>query len=148
MPSGVASGYAGDIDVKEAWRLLNEDERAVMIDVRTRAEWAFVGLPDIDATGRPLLTEEWQGFPGGTQNAAFVDDVTAKLEAAGVGRDATILCLCRSGQRSAAAAAALTGAGFKTCFNVAGGFEGPLDGDGHRGTSGGWKAAGLPWRQT
>jgi len=133
--------------VSEAWRLLNEDARSVLIDVRTLAEWNFVGLPDIETTGRPLLTEEWQVFPGGVQNASFADDVAGKLRAAGIADDAPILCLCRSGQRSASAAAALTQKGFSACFNVAGGFEGGLDANGHRGTSGGWKAAGLPWRQ-
>lgn len=141
-------GYAGDVTAEEAWRLLAAEPGAVLIDVRTRAEWAFVGLPDIEATGRPLLAEEWQVFPEGTPNPRFVADVTAKLDAAGVPRAAPVLCLCRSGQRSAAAAAALTGAGYTRCLNVAGGFEGPLDADGHRGTAAGWKAAGLPWRQT
>ncbi|MEQ8746497.1 rhodanese-like domain-containing protein [Pyruvatibacter sp.] len=142
------SGYAGDIDVHEAWRILNEDARSVLIDVRTQAEWAFVGLPDISATGRPLITEEWQGFPGGAPNTSFADNVASQLAAAGVTAEVPVLCICRSGQRSAAAAQALTGLGFSACFNVAGGFEGPLDGDGHRGGVGGWKAAGLPWRQS
>ena len=47
----------------------------------------------------------------------------------------------------AAATAAIAG-GYTTSFNVAGGFEGPLDADRHRGTCGGWKAAGLPWIQS
>ncbi len=144
----MSDGYAGDIDAREAWRILNEDDRSVLIDVRTNAEWAFVGLPDIEATGRPLLTEEWQAFPGGAPNAQFVADVTEKLKAADIAADAPILCLCRSGQRSLSAARALTAQGYAACFNVAGGFEGPLDSDGHRGGTQGWKAAGLPWRQS
>lgn len=144
----MSGGYAGDIDVAEAWRVLNDDARAILIDVRTQAEWAFVGLPDIEATGRPLLTEEWQHFPGGVANTDFADSVASKLREAGVPDEAPVLCLCRSGQRSAAAAAALTQKGFQACFNVSGGFEGPLDADGHRGVAGGWKASGLPWRQS
>jgi rhodanese-related sulfurtransferase len=144
----MSGGYAGDVDVKEAWRLLNDNTSSVLIDVRTQAEWAFVGLPDIDGTGRLFLTEEWQAFPGGVPNTSFAEDVAARLEEAGVPRDAPILCLCRSGQRSASAAAALTALGYLACFNVAGGFEGPLDDAGHRGRAGGWKAAGLPWRQS
>ena len=144
----MSGGYAGDVDVQEAWRLLNENSQSVLIDVRTEAEWAFVGLPDISATGRQLLTEEWQGYPGGTPNPRFADAVAARLDAAGVAKDAPILCLCRSGQRSIGAATALTALGYTACFNVAGGFEGPLDADGHRGQAGGWKAAGLPWRQS
>jgi len=61
-------------------------------------------------------------------------------------RDAAILFLCRSGARSRAAAIAMTELGFARCYNIAGGFEGDLDGERHRGV-GGWKAAGLPWRQ-
>jgi rhodanese-related sulfurtransferase len=41
----------------------------------------------------------------------------------------------------------MTQAGFKTCYNVAGGFEGPPDPDRHRGKVDGWKAVGLPWIQ-
>ncbi|MCB1431460.1 MAG: rhodanese-like domain-containing protein, partial [Alphaproteobacteria bacterium] len=59
-----------------------------------------------------------------------------------------ILCICRSGARSAAAASALTAAGYTNAWNVAEGFEGDKDPDGHRGTIGGWKAAGLPWVQS
>jgi rhodanese-related sulfurtransferase len=55
--------------------------------------------------------------------------------------------LCRSGVRSIAAAEAMTAAGYKNCYNILGGFEGPPDQQRHRGTTGGWKAAGLPWEQ-
>jgi rhodanese-related sulfurtransferase len=58
-----------------------------------------------------------------------------------------VLFLCRSGVRSAAAAEAAARAGYAHAYNVTEGFEGPLDADGHRGVSG-WKAAGLPWRQS
>jgi rhodanese-related sulfurtransferase len=56
--------------------------------------------------------------------------------------------LCRSGVRSRAAAIAMTRAGFSRAYNIAGGFEGDLDGERHRGAANGWKAAGLPWKQT
>ena len=63
-------------------------------------------------------------------------------------RDAEFLLICRSGARSAAAASALTAAGYENCWNVAQGFEGDRDGEGHRGTVGGWKAVGPPWVQS
>ena len=63
-------------------------------------------------------------------------------------KNTPLLFLCRSGARSAAAAKAMTAAGYSTCLNVSDGFEGPLDGEAKRGSSGGWKASGLPWRQT
>jgi rhodanese-related sulfurtransferase len=75
------------------------------------------------------------------------DRFVAEVEALGVERDSPVLLLCRSGQRSRAAAIALTAAGFGPCYNVAEGFEGPHDAARHRGTSAGWKARGLPWAQ-
>ena len=68
-------------------------------------------------------------------------------EAANVAKDAAVLFLCRSGARSMSAAIAATTAGYQTCYNIAGGFEGPPDGEGHRGSIDGWKARGLPWEQ-
>ena len=77
-------------------------------------------------------------------NPEFVSALTGAL----TDKAAPLLFLCRSGVRSAAAAKAMTAAGYATCLNVSDGFEGPLDGDARRGTSRGWKASGLPWRQT
>jgi rhodanese-related sulfurtransferase len=131
--------YRGDILPKEAFDRLAADPRAVLLDVRTRAEWTYVGVPAVDQ----LLRVSWQDYPSLEINPRFVDAVAA----AGVAKDAQILCICRSGQRSAHAAAALTAAGFENCYNVAEGFEGGRDAEGHRGTRGGWKAAGLPWVQ-
>ncbi len=135
--------YAGDVTSQEAWRVLQEDEAAVLVDVRTQPEWTFVGLPDLSNVGRRPLCVEWQAYPEMAVNAGFV----AAVEAANVGKNATVLLLCRSGARSRNAAIALTEAGYQRCFNVADGFEGPHDSDGHRGTQVGWKAAGLPWKQ-
>ncbi len=134
--------YAGDKSVEETWRALREDSSAVLVDVRTRAEWNFVGVPDLRETGKDLVTVEWQGFPDSTRNADFVAEVQQQVRP-----DQKVFLLCRSGARSRAAAIALTAAGFAACFNVAGGFEGDLDAQKHRGASGGWKAAGLPWIQ-
>lgn len=134
--------YAGDKSVEETWRALREDSSAVLVDVRTRAEWNFVGVPDLRETGRELVTVEWQGFPDSSRNPDFIEQVREHVRP-----DQPVYLLCRSGGRSRAAAIALTGAGFATCYNVAGGFEGDLDVRKHRGTSGGWKAAGLPWIQ-
>jgi rhodanese-related sulfurtransferase len=75
-------------------------------------------------------------------------DFADKVRAAGVGENDEVFLICRSGARSAAAANALTAAGFAHCYNVAQGFEGDRDAEGHRGSVGGWKAAGLPWAQS
>jgi rhodanese-related sulfurtransferase len=142
VPSQVPD-YAGDISATEAWEKLTADPNAQLVDVRTMAEWNFVGLPDLSSLGRRVHCVEWQSFPSGAPNPGFV------AEAAGVLSDkaAPVLLLCRSGARSRAAAIALTRAGFGQAFNIAGGFEGDVDGQGHRGHRNGWKADGLPWRQ-
>lgn len=139
-----ASGYAGDVAPKTAWKILSERKDAVLIDVRTRAEWNYVGLPDLDSLSKKAALLEWQTFPSMQPNPEFV----AALSGAITSKETPLLFLCRSGARSAAAAKAMTAAGYSTCLNVADGFEGPLDAHAKRGADGGWKAAGLPWRQT
>ena len=139
-----AAGYAGDVTPAAAWKILSEDKTAVLIDVRTRAEWNYVGLPDLEKLAKKPALIEWQAFPSMQPNPEFVAALSAVLP----DKAAPLLFICRSGARSAAAAKARTAAGYSTCLNVADGFEGPLDGSAKRGTAGGWKAAGLPWRQT
>ncbi len=139
----ISGTYAGDINSREAWQLCRDDPDAVLVDVRTRAEWSFVGLPDLAELGRRPLCVEWQCYPDMAINPNFAGELRAR----GIGPETTLLLLCRSGQRSRHAAVALTADGYRRCFNVADGFEGPLDGAGHRGTASGWKAAGLPWLQ-
>ncbi|MDE1174785.1 MAG: rhodanese-like domain-containing protein [Parvibaculaceae bacterium] len=140
------SSYAGDISADEAWRTLAGNPQAVLVDVRTQPEWNFVGIPDLSPLGRDPVLVEWQTYPAMTVNRDFVKDVTSSLGA--IGRDTPILLLCRSGARSRAAAIALSAAGFTHSYNVAGGFEGDLNEARQRGTANGWKASGLPWRQS
>lgn len=139
----VDRGYAGDVDAAGAWAMLAEDPDAMLIDVRTAAEWVFVGLPDLAGLNKSVVCVQWQVWPQMALNAAFVPHV----EAEGATREQPLLMLCRSGQRSRDAAIALTAAGFGPCYNVAGGFEGPMDDARHRGATDGWKSVGLPWRQ-
>lgn len=140
--------YHSDATPEDAWATLSGEPGAALVDVRTTAEWSFVGVPDLSGANAPLLQIEWQTYPSGQVNPAFVEAADAALSAAGVKRDAPVFFLCRSGARSAAAAAAMTAAGYSRCFNVAGGFEGMRDRQGHRGTMEGWKAADLPWVQS
>jgi rhodanese-related sulfurtransferase len=135
------------ISVEEAWTRLKQDAGSVLVDVRTSAEWTFVGLPDLSAIGKRPVLVEWQDFPGNRVNQAFVDRVTEALTAIGANKDSELLFLCRSGGRSLSAARAMTAAGYARCRNVADGFEGPLDPNRHRGRLGGWRAKGLPWVQ-
>ena len=132
--------------VEETWARLQSDETAVLIDVRTKAEWTFVGIPDLSATGRQVVTLEWQTMDGRV-DPAFTERLSGHLEQAGKGKDTHLFFICRSGARSRSAAEAMAGAGFGNCHNVAEGFEGPPDTSRHRGQVAGWKAAGLPWMQ-
>lgn len=135
--------YAGDITPEQAWRLLDDDPNAVLVDVRTDAEWRFVGVPDLSPLSRDAVFIEWNRTDG-TRNERFVDD----LKAAGITPgERPVVFLCRSGNRSIGAAEAATEAGIGPSYNILDGFEGDLDEHKHRGRTG-WKAVGLPWKQS
>lgn len=140
--------YAGDVTPREAWRVLSENEEALLVDVRTVAEWAFVGIPDLESLGRTPLFVEWQTFPDNARNPKFLDELEQELTQIKASKDAPILFLCRSGQRSRAAAITLANRGYVACHNVACGFEGNLGNDKHRSETDGWKVSGLPWKQS
>ncbi len=132
-----------DVEAGKVWEALEADPAAQLCDVRTDAEWNFVGLPDLQPIGREPVLIPWQIYPSMQRNGAFVDH----LRQAGLAPETPIYFICRSGARSLAAAQAAAAAGFKRVYNVAEGFEGPPDAEGHRGAVSGWKASGLPWRQ-
>jgi len=125
------------------WSALQSDAQAQLVDVRTDAEWAYVGLPDLAQAGKQPLLIPWQIFPTMQVNGGFVES----MRRAGLTPDHKIFFLCRSGVRSLAAAQAAAAAGFPHVYNIVDGFEGPPDGEGHRGNIAGWKASDLPWRQ-
>lgn len=143
------AGYAGDLSPREAWELLQSDRDAVLVDVRSRPEWSFVGLPDLTAIGKKPVLVAWQHWTPGPQGPAMVPnpEFTRELSAAGVASSSPVVFLCRSGARSRSAAIAATQLGYARAFNLAGGFEGSHDSSRHRGSVDGWKAAGLPWVQ-
>lgn len=136
--------YAGDVSPKEAWDALGREQKAALIDVRTIPEWAYVGVPDLRPLGKKAGFICWQLYPQMQVDGEFVARVEQFLDG---DKSAPVYFLCRSGARSRAAAIAITAAGYEHCYNVAGGFEGDVDGEGHRGTSNGWKANNLPWVQ-
>ena len=146
---GLGSGV-GEVDPDEAWDVLKSNETAHLIDVRTRAEWGFVGVPDTRELGHSPLFIEWAAYPDMSVNPAFAAEVEAAIGSENPG---TLLFLCRSGARSLQAAMAVTDHFARqgkavTCLNVAEGFEGDVDASGHRGSQNGWKARGLTWRQS
>jgi rhodanese-related sulfurtransferase len=127
--------YAGGVSPRDAFALI-ESGAAVLVDVRTTEERKFVGyVPG-------SIHVAWATGTSLTRNPRFVRELEAKT-----GKDAVVLLLCRSGNRSALAAEAAAKAGFTQVFNVLEGFEGQLDSQQRRGGEDGWRFQGLPWIQ-
>jgi rhodanese-related sulfurtransferase len=129
----------------EALRLVEEDQRVVLIDVRSSMEFLFVGHP------RGSVHVPWIDEPDWIVNPDFVTEVR-KVMLGGIGMedhgsDAPVVLICRSGKRSLEAGKLLIEKGFASVYNVSEGFEGELDESHHRSTQGGWRFHGLPWEQ-
>jgi rhodanese-related sulfurtransferase len=148
MTEGQPGGYAGDVSARQAWESLSAEPEATLIDVRSRAEWTYVGVPALTSIGKPTVLIEWDEFPSGRLVPDFIGRLKAELDRVGAGKDAPLYFICRSGSRSRHAAIAATAAGYGKSYNVEFGFEGRLDADRHRGTKGSWKEEGLPWAQS
>ena len=139
------TGSVGDVTASEAYDQIKREPKAQVVDVRTRAEWSFVGVPDLSA-------DRQGGHPGGVAALSrhgevasdFVANLERELAGAASGRTTRSTILCRSGARSLAAAQAMTAAGWGNGHNISGGFEGPPDPERHRGKIGGWKAPASP----
>jgi rhodanese-related sulfurtransferase len=128
--------YIGAVLPAEAYELLQRAPGAILIDVRTHAEWDYVGrIPG-------AVEIEWQSYPDGRPNANFLRELEAQVD-----KEAPVMFICRSGVRSHYAATAAAAAGYSQAFNVLEGFEGNKDAQGHRNSVGGWRFAGLPWYQ-
>lgn len=128
--------YGGALLPQEAYELMQMPE-AKLVDVRTQAEWDYVGrIPG-------SVQIEWQTYPGSRPNPNFLNELQAQAD-----KQTVVMFLCRSGARSHAAAAVAARAGYSRSYNVLQGFEGDKDADGHRNSVGGWRVAGLPWVQS
>lgn len=128
--------FSGEVTPTEAFELMQQAPNAVIVDVRTRAEWDWVGrVPG-------AIEIEWVEYPDMTRNPSFVTALCAQVKS-----DALVLFLCRSGVRSRGAASAAIEAGYTAAYNILEGFEGDKDTQNHRGNLGGWRFHGLPWYQ-
>ena len=74
------SDYAGELSPLDTWSLLKGTSAAVMVDVRTDAEWRFVGQPDLSSLNKAPIRLSWQLFPTMALNGEFVDAVRAVRE--------------------------------------------------------------------
>ena len=138
----VPGQFLGDLSAAQVWQHLQHQAGAVLVDIRTRAEWTFIGGPDLSSLGKTVIQVEWQVFPNMERNPRFVRE----LQAQGITPGKPVYLICRSGIRSRAAAEFLAERGYTT-YNVTDGFEGPINDHGHRGASG-WRAENLPWKQS
>ncbi len=118
---------------QETWALLQEDNRSVLIDIRSTMEFLFVGHP------KGAVHIPWMDEPDWTVNPHFVTDVRKVMLGGATPHDeikgAPVVLICRSGKRSIDAGKSLTEAGFSEVLMVDEGFEGDLDEDHHRGPS-------------
>ncbi len=135
--------YAGDLTPEESWDLLEKDDNCYLVDCRTSAEWAFVGVPDLESIKKKAIFIEWQTFPVMDKNPRFLQEVSDNV----LDKNSKIIFLCRSGARSRSAAEFLTSQGYENCYNCSDGFEGTHNEIGHRGEISGWKHKKLPWKQ-
>ncbi len=134
---------------QETYEALKQ-QNTVLVDVRTKAEWSYVGIPDLDALGKEVIKVEWLAFPEMSVNPEFTGELFSQF---GDRFPDQIFFICRSGVRSLDAAEYVSDViaeiGRATvCVNVEQGFEGDLDDKKHRGTKNGWKKSGLPWKQS
>ncbi|NVN97809.1 MAG: rhodanese-like domain-containing protein [Geobacteraceae bacterium] len=126
--------------------------QAIMLDVRTPEEWAWVGHPGANKLGAGSeiaakvfniafeIEKPGKGYELIPNNLFMVD--VAKLNLAS---NQAIMTLCRSGSRSVKAAQALEADGYTNVYNVVGGFEGGTDSKGYRTVASGWKNLGFPY---
>jgi len=133
------------LSAQQAWQLLQEDPRAVLVDIRSTMEYLFVGHP------KGSVHVPWIDEPEWTVNPDFVTDIRKLLLGGAIctvdDGCAPVILICRSGKRTLEAGKALSEAGFNKVMHVNEGFEGDLDEDHHRSTANGWRFQNLPWEQ-
>ncbi|WP_306604897.1 rhodanese-like domain-containing protein [Azonexus sp.] len=134
--AGLERPYQGELTPQEAFDLWQLAPGAKLVDVRTRAEWDWVGrIPD-------AVEIEWNQYPGGVRNPHFLAELKRQVDP-----EALVMFVCRSGVRSIGAAVVASENGYNNCYNVLEGFEGDKDANGQRNRIGGWRKTGLPWHQ-
>ena len=139
----------------EAHRMVSEHGNKILfLDVRTQAEVSYVGAPLGMDANVPFMLVDFDHFDTRSRrftlhrNPAFVRAVKARLASKGLDRNADIVLICRSGDRTAGAVNALAAAGFTRVWTVIDGFEGDAVASGEKQGQrilNGWKNAGLPW---
>ncbi len=150
IPANKKTRAGKSLFASEAHALVRSRE-VLFVDVRTRGEFSFVGVADGVRAHVPFadITDAsvWEPKSGRysvSQNPKFVAEVAGHLRTHQLDHHATIVLICRSGDRSARAADVLAEAGYRNVYSVVDGFEGDLSAAERRDVNG-WKNAGLPW---
>jgi rhodanese-related sulfurtransferase len=142
---------------QQAYDMKKKDPKGVaLFDVRTRSEAVYVGMAtDADAlvpfVEHPEIWTDWDDKRHMYKlepNQDFVPEFERRLKAMGLGKDATVILICRSGDRSSKAADRLQTAGYTKVYSVPEGFEGDTAKEGPKAGQrvvNGWKNANLPW---
>ena len=156
MPEGKRTACGLYLTALDAYQMVSEDPAKVLfIDVRTRGELQFIGMPTVVDAHVPFLVEaaplQWDDAASSFKlapNPDFVAAVDSRLSQKGLAHDATVIFICQGGIRAARAANALTQAGYTKVYTVIDGFEGDPVAEGPRKGQrlvNGWRNAGLPW---
>ena len=129
-------------------------DKTLFVDIRTPSELNYLGAVTVMDAHVPLVfmdTTAWNDKKHRykrANNNNFVSDIDAALKKKGLGKDDTVILMCRSGSRSGYAANKLADAGYTKVYNVVDGYEGDKAKEGAdkgRRTVNGWKNSGLPW---
>ena len=132
-----------EINSCDCFEILKTHSQSHLIDVRTKPEWEFVGVPDLACINKQTFFISWRLYPDMRINYDFEREIL-QLK---INQEDLVFSICRSGQRSQEAAAHLNKLGYRNCYNISDGFEGYKDSSGHRALVNGWKYNSLPWKQ-
>ena len=135
--------YKRNLLPKMAIERLQSNPQALFVDVRSKAEYKYVGYPENSILIPWIDDPDWEPNP-----EAFSDSVMQELDGRENLSDTEIILICRSGFRSNEALKCLENKGFTQVSHVASGFEGDLDENDHRGNLNGWRHDGMPWSQS
>jgi len=126
----------------ECFEILSNNFNSQLIDVRTKPEWAYVGIPDLSSINKQVVFVSWKTYPKMKINKFFESQVLKT----NIKKNDNLFFICRSGSRSLNAAEFFISRGFSNSFNVSDGFEGKLNQHHKRGLIDGWQFNNLPWR--
>lgn len=130
----------------EAWNFLKNYKSSYLVDVRTIAEWSFVGVPNLESINKQLIQIEWMQYPKMNINPYFKEQYEKNIEINNP--ELHVFFICRSGGRSLEAAKYIAQFGKNHYYNVIDGFEGNMDSQAQRNNKDGWKFNKLPWSQS